>query len=327
MGLRVLKGKKGFTLVELVVVIAILGILASMAVPRFIGFTDRGRIAADQASLKTLNLATSGYRIKKELPSAADVFTGFDEDRERMEQLVASGFLEKVLEPQKPDAEFLWQVASQRWLYSLYEVAENGAFHYVFNTSETEDFLYNDWGGGGGGTWSVDEYGLHTTGANGSDLLFIGNNAGEYSLNTRFKLKTDSGTSGGMGIFFETVLDGDNQNKDTGYIVQFDRGYSEIVIRKRVNGSESSSQGAEIIERIGNKSTSSIVNESIPDHDDSWWEEEKNLSITVANSGNEGKKLIAITLDGQTLLTDYEIPLFCVRMYRNCVIVELSILR
>ena len=51
---KILKNKKGFTLIELIVVIAILGILAMIAIPRFAGFQETARQKADVATGKSI---------------------------------------------------------------------------------------------------------------------------------------------------------------------------------------------------------------------------------------------------------------------------------
>lgn len=56
--LKRMNNKKGFTLIELIVVIAILAILALIAIPRFSGFTDKARKAADEELAETVATAT-----------------------------------------------------------------------------------------------------------------------------------------------------------------------------------------------------------------------------------------------------------------------------
>ena len=47
-----MRNKKGFSLVELMVVIVIIGILASLAIPRFMGVTDKAKLSEFKPVLK-----------------------------------------------------------------------------------------------------------------------------------------------------------------------------------------------------------------------------------------------------------------------------------
>lgn len=55
--------RRGFTLVELLLVLVILGVLASLVLPKFTGRTEQARVTAAQTQIATFGTALDAYEV------------------------------------------------------------------------------------------------------------------------------------------------------------------------------------------------------------------------------------------------------------------------
>ncbi len=67
------EGQKGFTLIELMIVVAIIGILAAIAIPQFSAYRNRGFKATMQADAKNVHTAVQAYLVDNPAKTAADI--------------------------------------------------------------------------------------------------------------------------------------------------------------------------------------------------------------------------------------------------------------
>jgi len=69
--LNKMKNRKGFTLIELMIVIAIIGILAAIAIPQFSAYRKRSYNSAAQSDLKNATTAQEAYFVDEQTYASA----------------------------------------------------------------------------------------------------------------------------------------------------------------------------------------------------------------------------------------------------------------
>ncbi|SHE51192.1 type IV pilus assembly protein PilA [Caldanaerobius fijiensis DSM 17918] len=101
---RKTRDERGFTLVELIVVLAILSILALIAVPRFTGTLNNAKTKADETTAQIIADAAARYVLDNSIDSGT---TSID-----LQTLKDNGYLEDIPKPQSGEGDFTVKVTS-----------------------------------------------------------------------------------------------------------------------------------------------------------------------------------------------------------------------
>ena len=81
------KGDKGFTLIELIVVIAVLGVLATLLIPRVVEVPSEAKTKAMEANEKIIKNALERYYLKH---------GEYPKEEEGLDVLVTEGYLDEI---------------------------------------------------------------------------------------------------------------------------------------------------------------------------------------------------------------------------------------
>ena len=224
--------RHGFTLIELIVVLAVLGILAAILVPTIIGFINEARKNTCLATVQT------GERLDDIYVSKGGTFdpSGTGD----FQFLVDAGLIGAA--PVCPSGgNYSWVRGSEGDLNIICSVhgseftmlGSNVAFKSTFDSLTGVKVLRGDFR-------SRDGY-LYNIVAGENRALFDGTSGSDYTIDVNAKM-VNSGASGasGYGVYFRATASPTDKTVISGYCFQIDPGAgNKFIVRKVVNNNES----------------------------------------------------------------------------------------
>jgi len=126
--------EKGFTLIELTIVLAILAIIAAILIPTFLTITDRARLRGDIQSARVIQNAMELYRVERGRVVSGTTMT------DRINNLSEAGYIEaRNARTQTQDAQ--WVFHSTRGVLLDISASPDSVHRAYGNLSEDEQQL------------------------------------------------------------------------------------------------------------------------------------------------------------------------------------------
>ena len=128
------RAQSGFTLIELMIVMAIIGILITLAIPSFVGAVRHAREAALKEDLQTMRTAIDTYTMDKQ------------KGPQSLDDLVQDGYIRAIPEDPMTRSKDTWVTDSSDSMVSLDET-EPGIIDVHSGSTETgtDGQLYSSW--------------------------------------------------------------------------------------------------------------------------------------------------------------------------------------
>ncbi len=121
--------KRAFTLIELMIVVAIIGILAAIAIPNFVKFQCRSKQSEAKGNLKAIYVSEESYRAEADTYGTNTTVIGFQPKGNKIRYVytLTGTTSNEFIATATPAAQFSGELSSDSWTINQDNQVVNGA--------------------------------------------------------------------------------------------------------------------------------------------------------------------------------------------------------